>query len=282
MTMKGYQKVLIFIIPCILFVGTFQYIGILISGTSMELDAQRSLLQQLYIKLFDAIGTFLLIIIFVKLIFKESICSIGFTKQGIIKQSISAITFTALGIISMYIILLKSHEVSIEYFSFSTPKVIGSIIYFFLVAFTEEILFRGYIQYYLMQSFNKYTALVISSLIFALMHAPNPNVNLIGLIQVFCSGLVMGLIYNYTKSLWFPIAEHFMWNFTQVHLGFNVSGLENYSLINITYEKDNILNGGAFGFEGSVLSFASLGIILIGFLLMYKKRNLNYVASPLK
>lgn len=238
--------------------------------------------QELIIKIFDFLGTLLLIYTFVKLIYKESFLDLGFHKTDFNKQFIMATILVTVGIGCMFLILFAIGEINVSTIRFNFSELVKSCILFILVAFIEEMLFRGYIQHYLMQSMNKYVALVVSSIIFASVHLFNPNTSVIGILNVFSCGLIMGITYLRTQSLWFPIAVHFWWNFTQVHLGFNVSGQKAYSILKITTAQPNILNGGAFGFEGSVLSLASLGIILIGFLLTYKKRNLNYVASPLK
>ena len=62
--------------------------------------------------------------------------------------------------------------------------------------------------------------------------------------------------------MWFPIALHFSWNFFQSLFGFNVSGIDMYSLIEFKIMDSNVWNGGAFGFEGSILSVI-VQIILI-------------------
>nr|WP_321412929.1 CPBP family intramembrane glutamic endopeptidase [uncultured Allomuricauda sp.] len=96
----------------------------------------------------------------------------------------------------------------------------------FLKKFYSGVILRNF-----MESMNKYVALLVSALLFALMHAANPKLSLIGNINLFLAGVVLGLPYIYTKNLMFPIAFHFSWNFFQSLFGFNVSGLDSYSLI---------------------------------------------------
>lgn len=265
MKLKGWQKVLIIIIPYFIIVGGFQFIGALLSGASlMDMDNLTSN-QELIIRTFDFIGTLFLIYIFVKLIYKESLLDLGFHKTGFNKQVTIAPILVTIGIGSMFLILFTIGEISVSSIYFNFSELVKSCILFLLVAFIEETLFRGYMQHYLMQSMNKYVALVITSTIFAAVHILNPNISTIGIMSVFVCGLAMGITYIRTQSLWFPIAVHFWWNFTQVHLGFNVSGQEAYSIVKMTTAQPNILNGGTFGFEGSIFSFVSLAIILIGF-----------------
>lgn len=124
-----------------------------------------------------------------------------------------------------------------------------------------------------MLSFNKYIALLISSLIFSLLHAANPHFNLIGMLGLFIAGLFFGLSYIYTKNLWFPIALHFSWNFFQGTIfGFNVSGKDTYSVLVTNETISSLWNGSSFGFEGSLLSVL-FQILAIGVLyLILKKR----------
>jgi membrane protease YdiL (CAAX protease family) len=44
-------------------------------------------------------------------------------------------------------------------------------------------------------------------------------------LAIQAAGLLLGAAYIYAKNLWFPIAIHFAWNFTQSAIfGANVSG----------------------------------------------------------
>ena len=90
---------------------------------------------------------------------------------------------------------------------------------------------------------------------------------------MFLAGILLGLSYIYTKNLWFPIAFHFSWNLFQTIFGFNVSGQNTYSLIEFEITENTILNGGDFGFEGSI--FATIFMILTstGIWGYYKTKN---------
>ena len=104
----------------------------------------------------------------------------------------------------------------------------------------------------LLESFNPYAALFVSSLFFSLIHGANPNVTLLGLSNIFLAGIFLGASYVFTKNLWFPIALHFSWNFFQAMFGFKVSGLDSYSIIKFDIIENNYINGGEFGFGGEI------------------------------
>ena len=55
---------------------------------------------------------------------------------------------------------------------------------------------------------------------------------------------------------------HLTWNFFQGPIfGFEVSGIESESIIKQSVTGNEILTGGSFGFEGSIL--ATVGIIIM-------------------
>jgi hypothetical protein len=108
------------------------------------------------------------------------------------------------------------------------------------------------------------------------MHGFNPNINLFSLTNLFLAGILLGISYIHTKNLWFPIALHFSWNLFQTMYGFNVSGQKSYSLIEFTISKNNIINGGDFGFEGSILSVFAMITTIIGIELYYRRQKTNH------
>ena len=61
--------------------------------------------------------------------------------------------------------------------------------------------------------------------------------------------------YIYTRNLCFPIALHWFWNWIQGPvLGYEVSGNKFCNgLLALRLPEANLINGGAFGFEGSIL-----------------------------
>lgn len=159
---------------------------------------------------------------------------------------------------------------SIKIFSSGThlSNVIAPFLVFIIVAIGEEMIFRGYVLNNLLYSFDKRVALIISAIVFALFHSMNPSVSWISILNIFAGGILLGAIYLQRKNLWMPIGFHFAWNFVQGPvLGYPVSGLNFPSLLSQTSSGIEILNGGAFGFEGSVIQFivCILGMLWLSF-----------------
>lgn len=273
---KGWQRIFLLIIPYILIVGMFQFVGGLIAGVDMSdpeaLDTHTSI-QHLIISLFDLVGTFSILWIFMKYVDNEAFYKLGFQTENRLKDVVFGIVIGLLIMLVGYGILIYLKEIFFLKINFDAKELIVSVLFFTIVAVVEEMLCRGYILKNLMLSFNKYVALIVSSILFALMHGFNPNIDLFSMFSLFFAGILLGLSYIYTKNLWFPIALHLSWNLFQTLLGFNVSGQEMYSIVEITIHENNLTNGGAFGFEGSYLSVVAQVITITGIGFYYHRKK---------
>lgn len=97
-------------------------------------------------------------------------------------------------------------------------------------------------------------ALLISSILFSLFHAANANIGIIALINIFVAGFLLGINYVFTRNIWFAVFLHFSWNFFQGPVfGYEVSGTNMSSLLQQTLKGPDLLTGGDFGFEGSLV-----------------------------
>ncbi|WP_157800129.1 CPBP family intramembrane glutamic endopeptidase [Sporolactobacillus pectinivorans] len=82
----------------------------------------------------------------------------------------------------------------------------------------EEMFFRGYLQTKIMKSKGSTVAIVVTSLLFALMHiALYPTI--LGLSTVLLLGLILGVLYYKTKSLSISIGFHYAWDFLNSVVG---------------------------------------------------------------
>ena len=213
--------------------------------------------------------------LFMKFIDKQPLIKIGFQTKGRLKEFNYGLIMGLLIMAFAYVFLSLIGEIVFENYTFDLQKIFLSIILFIGVSVFEEVIFRGYMLKNLLESFNPYVALFISSIFFSLIHGSNPNVTTLGLCNIFLAGFFLGASYIFTKNLWFPIALHFSWNFFQSMFGFKVSGLDSYSIIEFTIPENNMLNGGEFGFESS---FLSIIILIIGTFIIwnyFKKNNLE-------
>lgn len=270
-----WKNVLKLIVPYLITVSAFQLCGILLLGLSAaDLGGDLNSLQELVVSVFGAAGTFLVVWLFRKYADHADFGSLGL-RQLQYKDVFYGVLTGFLIMFTGFVLLWVSGEISYLGSSLVVHDFALNLLFFIAVAFTEELLMRGYILTNLMASMNKYLALAVSSLLFSLMHIGNANYGWFPALELFTAGFMLGLSYIYTRNLWFPIALHFSWNFFQgTVFGFNVSGKHVYGIISQLRYQDTIWNGGAFGFEGSVLSMVLQLIAIACIYLLFRKRGL--------
>jgi membrane protease YdiL (CAAX protease family) len=160
-------------------------------------------------------------------------------------------------------------------------KIMQSLVYwiffFLLVAISEELLSRGYLQGLIRHYFGVAAGIVVTSLLFAAMHLMNANVleGFVPLINLFLAGVMFGVAREVTGGLWLPIGIHFTWNLLQGNLfGFFVSGINTKeSIIHIEISGNSLISGGQFGAEGSLITSALLILYTIIIWLWYRKQQ---------
>jgi len=123
-----------------------------------------------------------------------------------------------------------------------------------IIAFSEELVFRGYILGNLMDWLpNKWIALGISSILFAAYHAITPGIHTLAFLNLFLAGMLLGINYIFTRNLWFSFLLHVGWNFFEGPvLGFHVSGTTFPSLFQAEPNGDLFITGGDYGLGGSM------------------------------
>lgn len=177
-----------------------------------------------------------------------------FSKNGILKSlTIGIILGVVLQSLTILVIYLKGGYsiISINPILFLVPPLTMA----FTSAIFEETLMRGIIFRITEEKLGSYFALIISAVIFSAMHLANPNSSLTAAIGLAIqAGLLLASAYIYSRNLWFPIAIHFAWNFTQSAIfGANVSGNTiSKTLITSKIEGAEWFTGGQFGPEGSI------------------------------
>ena len=179
----------------------------------------------------------------------------------------------ALFVVFLYVVgfglSLLLGAVEVVGFLFSPISLLVSLLLYFFVALTEEVIGRGFILGRMLDGgINKFVALFISAVLFSLMHLFNPSFAFVPFLNIMLAGCFLGASYIYTRNLCFPIALHWFWNWIQGSvLGYKVSGNEfsNENLLILHFPEENLINGGTFGFEGSILCslLLVLGTVII-------------------
>ncbi len=142
----------------------------------------------------------------------------------------------------------------------------------------DELLVRGIRFRSMEESLGTWLALLISALIFGLMHIANPNATLWSALAIAIeAGIMLAAAYTLTRRLWLPIGIHFAWNFVQGGIfGVAVSGNGVRGLLQSTLSGPALLSGGEFGAEASI--FAVIVCLAAGiFLIWHAHKKGNFI-----
>jgi len=153
------------------------------------------------------------------------------------------------------------------------PALLPPLILFLAVGFYEELFSRGYQLTNLAEGLSGKllgprgglaAAAVLSSAVFGVLHATNPNASFTSTFNIAIAGLFLAAGFLLTGQLAIPIGLHITWNFFQGNVfGFPVSGanFSTTSFIAISQGGPDLWTGGAFGPEAGLLG---LGAMVVG------------------
>ena len=231
----------------------------------------------------EALTLFLSIFLMIK-ISKLKIEQLGFSKDNIPISYLKGALFGILQISTVFFIIFALKAIDVYYVgNINILLLIKVFIIFIFQGLLEEVLFRGY----LMPMFSKVIGIkftiILLSFLFTCIHLINPNLNLIGLANVFLAGVTFSLIYYHIGNLWIVGAMHTLWNFIIGFIvGSQISGIITYHSIffSIPVENKDLISGGAFGFEASVVTtIVELAISLFLIYLIRKKKKLKGIIN---
>ena len=145
-------------------------------------------------------------------------------------------------------------------------------------AFVEEVLLRGVVFRISEEKLGTWIALVISAVIFALLHLASANATVVSVIVVGLEGgILLSAAYVLTRRLWLAIGIHFAWDFSQDYLFGVGRGAE--GLVRGQITGPALLSGGGAGIEGSLVALI-LCLMVSVYLLARAARKGNIVKPP--
>tara|TARA_B100000123_G_scaffold257521_1_gene221568 strand:- start:965 stop:1858 length:894 start_codon:yes stop_codon:yes gene_type:complete len=273
---NGFLRAIIFMPLWLIIMGLVQSIGVVLimmaSGVDMaNPDSAEALFSEmsfdspvmLILTGFSLLGSFAALWVATKFIDRKPLMSIGLSVKDKANEMLIGLGFALAFIGGLFLVLWLIGAINITGYVGFKPGVFIVSIMLFMAAFDEELIFRGYILNNMMDSTsNRWIALAGSSLLFALLHSGNTNVwsTWVPMTELFAAGFILGISYTFTKNLWFPTFFHFGWNFFQGLFGFEISGFNVDSWKIISHENTgnvpDIVSGGAFGIEGSVITLS--------------------------
>lgn len=223
--------------------------------------------------------TLLITYIFRRWIDRKSFISLGLEINGHTRDFISGTSLAVFIMGSSCLIIQATGHLKWMDFIFD-PKflflVFGSI---GLTAFYEELIFRGYILGNLLESFPKWLALIISSLLYMAIHWTSAG--FFSMVNTLILGLIAGLFYLYSQNLWFSVCFHWAWKFMAGPiLGFGDEP-STQSLLQSSLIGDENITGGISGLQGSfILTAVSLLCAVALYLILQKKLSPKSLPVP--
>jgi membrane protease YdiL (CAAX protease family) len=133
----------------------------------------------------------------------------------------------------------------------------------------EELLFRGVLFRSVETMFGSWVGILVSSIAFGAIHLMNPGTTMGGAVYIGIeAGLLLSAAYLVTRRLWICMGFHSAWNYFQsaVFSGVVSGAVSDPGLLKATIEGPELLTGGAFGMEHSVIALVvctTAGVILL-------------------
>ena len=227
----------------------------------------------LYYELFSFVIILFLFIFWVKVIEKNALSSLGFVKRNWLKYLGWGIMFSLvqMGVIALIYQIsgigsFELNELSLEPILF----ILGLFPFWLLQGGTEEVATRGWLLTRIAARTNLPLAIAISSSLFGILHMGNAGVTFLSVLNIILDGVLAGLLFIYTDSIWLVVAQHGTWNYVQGNLlGFQVSGTgADASIFSFTMGSGpDWLTGGAFGAEGSIITTL---VLLVSLVIVYR------------
>jgi uncharacterized protein len=202
---------------------------------------------------------------------KRTFASLGFMPRHVLRDVVVGLGI-GLGMMAVSVALLW-------YLGWAVPQGILGFSWFALFlagvamianTVTQEVLVRGYVQQSIQSQFGAPLAVVLSAVVFTLLHIGAIKDGILPTVNLFAAGIFLGISYSVTKNLWLPITLHFGWNFLQGPvLGLTVSGQSVDSGWRVfRLQGPPIFTGGTFGLEGGLVATVTTVLGIIALLLL--------------
>ena len=180
---------------------------------------------------------------------------------------------SAIGVASLAVAVVIARLGKGLHFSFGysfagiAKSLIGSIPLLIVAALAEEAMFRGYGLQTLARARLASLGVALTCAFFGLVHLSNPNVVPgFTIANTMLAGIMLGVAYLRTRSLWFPLGVHWAWNWALGGLfGLPISGMKivSHPLLEATDTGPVWLTGGSYGIEGGLAGTIAMALFTL-------------------
>jgi membrane protease YdiL (CAAX protease family) len=162
--------------------------------------------------------------------------------------------------------VVRANEPSVMALPFATAIMAGTI---------EELLVRGVFFRILEEWQGSAIAIAVSAILFGVTHIPNPGSSVISVVAIALeAGVMLAAAFMLTRRLWLAIGLHIAWNFVQGGVyGIATSGVVTRGWLDSRLSGPDLLSGGEFGAEASVVAVIVCLAAGIGMLRLAHKRR---------
>lgn len=141
-------------------------------------------------------------------------------------------------------------------------------------AVTEELIFRGLALQALEKLCGSWAALTITAVLFGGLHLANPDATPWSSTAIAIeAGVLLGAAFLWKRNIWFVVGLHFAWNTTLGLIGIPVSGHASEGLMTTNPTGPDLLTGGEFGLEASIVPVIVSLLIAIPMLIATHRRG---------
>jgi membrane protease YdiL (CAAX protease family) len=133
------------------------------------------------------------------------------------------------------------------------------LVVLWIAAVLEEVAFRGILFRLLEEPLGTRAAVVVSAVVFGVVHMSNTGAGWVTLVVVVLAGLMWAGVFVLSRNIWVTAAHHFCWNATIFMIGVPLSGetdVRAKAPLQTVYQGSALWTGGAFGPEDSLINIA--------------------------
>lgn len=223
----------------------------------------------------------LVTLLYCKFIEKEKLTSIGFNKK------FSDYIIGGLVAVGLLLCIVgagcATGGLSFEGFGSNVNIVYLVVLFgaFIIQSLTEEIMCRGFLLTTLLKKTSLPLAVFVSSSAFALLHIPSmleadAKFAITGIVNLYLVSIIFSLLYVLRANIYIVAGLHCVWNFVlNGVMGLSVSGStsNDSALMSFQVNSENLLNGGIYGLEASVITTVVLGVVVFVLIKCCRKRG---------
>jgi membrane protease YdiL (CAAX protease family) len=217
--------------------------------------------------------------LFVRVVDKRKLRSLGLElRPGWTTDFAKGAGLAVLILAAIFAFSLVTGAIRVEGFARPAPEganvatyLLGAIVAFLIVGIYEELMFRGYILQRLNERAGRIASILVSSILFAVLHGANPGADAFGIFNTTVIAVILSVLYFRTRSLWMPIGFHFAWNFFLGHVySLPVSGMPVHGVLNVVeVDPASRITGGSYGPEAGVA--CTIALVAWGAWLVWKR-----------